>query len=139
MNLGLSHGFITTPDSSETDIPFNKRFFPGGADSIRGYQEGEAAPRNADGKLIGAESYMLGNFELEQSLTRLFSVVGFVDAVGITPNFNHYPFEQTLFSAGGGLRAKTIVGPVRLEYGYNLNPRPHDPAGTIQFSFGFPF
>jgi outer membrane protein insertion porin family len=28
---------------------------------------------------------------------------------------------------------------VRLEYGYNLNPRPGDPTGTLLFSLGFPF
>jgi outer membrane translocation and assembly module TamA len=40
---------------------------------------------------------------------------------------------------GGGLRWRTIIGPVRLEYGYNLNPRPKDPTGTLQVSLGFPF
>jgi len=32
-----------------------------------------------------------------------------------------------------------LIGPVRLEYGYNLNPRRFDPLGTLQFSLGFPF
>ncbi|HZL43220.1 MAG TPA: BamA/TamA family outer membrane protein [Verrucomicrobiae bacterium] len=40
---------------------------------------------------------------------------------------------------GGGLRWRTIVGPVRLEYGYNLSRRPGDPSGTLHFSLGFPF
>ena len=35
--------------------------------------------------------------------------------------------------------SKTIIGPVRLEYGHNLNRRPLDPAGTVQLSIGFPF
>jgi outer membrane translocation and assembly module TamA len=38
-----------------------------------------------------------------------------------------------------GVRYQTIVGPIRLEYGRNLNPRPHDPLGTLQVSVGFPF
>ena len=42
-------------------------------------------------------------------------------------------------SVGGGLRWKTIIGPIRVEYGYNLNPRPKDPTGTLLFSLGFPF
>ncbi|HVR36150.1 MAG TPA: BamA/TamA family outer membrane protein, partial [Methylomirabilota bacterium] len=41
--------------------------------------------------------------------------------------------------AGGGVRWKTIIGPARLEYGHNLNPRRHDPSGTLHFSIGFPF
>jgi len=41
--------------------------------------------------------------------------------------------------AGLGLRYQTLIGPVRLEYGRNLNPRIDDPAGTLHFSVGFPF
>jgi outer membrane translocation and assembly module TamA len=37
------------------------------------------------------------------------------------------------------LRYHTIVGPIRLGYGHNLNPRPDDPSGTLFFSVGFPF
>ena len=39
----------------------------------------------------------------------------------------------------GGIRWRTIIGPVHVEYGYNLNPRPQDPVGQVQFSLGFPF
>jgi outer membrane protein insertion porin family len=44
-----------------------------------------------------------------------------------------------LWSVGGGLRWRTVIGPVRLEYGYNLTRRPFDPAGTLQLSLGYPF
>ena len=33
----------------------------------------------------------------------------------------------------------SIIGPVRLEYGHNLNPREQDPSGTLHLSVGFPF
>jgi outer membrane translocation and assembly module TamA len=51
----------------------------------------------------------------------------------------NYPFSEWLDAVGGGLRWNTVIGPVRLEYGHNLNPCPLDPSGTIHFSFGFPF
>lgn len=139
MNLGLSHGVVLTIGSREQDLPFNRRFFPGGEHSIRGYQEGEASPRDATGQFVGAESYVLGNIEFEQALTRSFSLVIFSDSIGFARDLNNYPLNEALFSAGGGLRWKTIVGPIRLEYGHNLNPRPGDPSGTIHFSMGFPF
>jgi outer membrane translocation and assembly module TamA len=50
-----------------------------------------------------------------------------------------YPANEAVYSVGGGFRWKSIVGPVRLEYGYNLNRRTGDPVGTIHFSLGFPF
>jgi outer membrane translocation and assembly module TamA len=123
----------------EEDLPFNRRFFPGGENSIRGYQEGEASPQDAQGKEVGAECFVLGNVEFEQALTRSFSFVAFVDALGYAREVEHYPASTALVSVGGGIRWKTIVGPVRLEYGHNLNPREGDPSGTLHFSLGFPF
>jgi outer membrane protein assembly complex protein YaeT len=139
VHLGLSHGLIATVGGSSKDIPFNRRFFPGGETSIRGFQEGEAAPRNEEGKIVGAETYTGGSVEFEQGITPKWSVVGFVDAVGFARKLDDYPVDEALFSVGAGLRWKTFIGPVRLEYGYNLNPRPKDPFGTLHVSLGFPF
>jgi len=139
IHLGLRHGLVFTSGSTSNNLPFTRRFFPGGQDSVRGYQEGEAAPRNAQGKIVGAETYTSGNVEFEQGVTPHWSVVAFVDGVEFAEHMNDYPGDEALFSVGGGLRWRTIIGPVRLEYGYNLNPRKRDPVGTLQFSLGFPF
>jgi outer membrane translocation and assembly module TamA len=139
IHLGASHGAVLTVDGATVDLPFNKRFFPGGENSIRGYQEGEASPRNEEGKTIGAESYLGLNVELEQALTPHWSVVGFFDSMGVARDISQYPFDELLFAAGGGLRWNTIIGPVRLEYGHNLHRRRKDPAGTLHISIGFPF
>jgi outer membrane protein insertion porin family len=139
LHFGISHGLIHALGAAADDLPFNRRFFPGGDNSIRGFQEGEAGPRNAAGKVVGAESYLLGSMEFEQALTRTLAFVGFVDGLGFARDFSGYPFDETLLSAGGGLRWRTIVGPVRLEYGHNINPRAGDPSGTLHFSIGFPF
>ena len=139
LHFGVEHAAVFTDRGPAVDLPFNKRFFPGGENSIRGYTEGEASPRDQHGTLIGAECFLLGSAEIEQALTPKLSLVGFVDSVGIARDVNKYPFNEVLTSVGGGLGYRTIIGPVRLEYGRNLNPRPQDPAGTIQFSVGFPF
>ncbi|MEC7907603.1 MAG: hypothetical protein VYC82_10305 [Verrucomicrobiota bacterium] len=31
------------------------------------------------------------------------------------------------------------MGPIRFEYGANLDRRPFDPSGTFHFSLGYPF
>lgn len=139
LHLRVRHGVVATLGGTSQDLPIARRFFPGGANSVRGYQEGEAAPRDADGKIIGAETYVSGTVEFEQALTPKWSAVAFVDGVNFARNLNHYPGDQALFSVGGGLSWRTLIGPVRVEYGYNLNPRPKDPMGTIQFSVGYPF
>lgn len=140
VHAGLSQGVVTTVGTSRgSPIPINVLFFPGGDGSIRGYQKGEAAPRTADGQFTGAKSYTLFNLELEQALTTKWSVVVFGDALGTAARMADYPFSEKLYSVGLGVRYQTIIGPVRVEYGHNLNPRPFDPAGTLLFSIGFPF
>lgn len=141
-HFGLEHGLITSYGPGGVDaslLPPNILFFPGGEDSIRGYGQGQAAPRAATGQFLPARTFTLLNAELEQALTSKISALVFVDALGASATLNHYPWDYRLYSAGLGFRYQTIIGPVRLEYGRNLNPRPHDPPGTLQFSIGFPF
>jgi outer membrane translocation and assembly module TamA len=139
VHFGVSHGFVTTVDGPAEDLPVNRRFFPGGDNSIRGYQYGEAAPRDVDGDLVGAETYTLGNIEFEQGITPTWSVVFFFDALGMATSIEDWPVNEALYSVGLGVRWKSIIGPVRLEYGHNLNPRDDDPNGTLHVSVGFPF
>ncbi len=84
-------------------------------------------------------SYVQANAELEQALTKSWSAIVFADALGEAARLADYPFNEKLYSAGVGLRYQTIIGPARVEYGRNLNPRPGDPGGTLLFSIGFPF
>ena len=139
VHMGLSHGFLFTLSGEAQDLPFNRRFFPGGENSMRGFQQGEAAPRDAEGRVVGAETYLGGNLEIEQGLTPQWSMVGFVDVLGFAKSIEDYPFDETRIAVGAGVRWNTFIGPVRLEYGRNLNPGAYDPSGTIHFSIGFPF
>jgi outer membrane protein insertion porin family len=139
LHLGLLHGMTFTMGGDSENLPFNKRFFPGGANSVRGYQEGEASPLDPNGAQLGAETFTQVNIELEQILTRSWSLVAFFDGVGVAGSRDNYPWDEGLFSVGGGIHWRTIVGPIRLEYGYNLDPRPQDPTGTLHFSIGAAF
>jgi outer membrane protein insertion porin family len=139
VHVGLSQGLITTVGADDRGLPVNKRFYPGGDNSIRGFQRGEAAPRGADGLFIGAKSYALFNVELEQALTPNWSVVALGDALGAAVSLRDFPIKERLYSAGVGVRYQTLIGPLRLEYGRNLNPRADDPSGTWHFSIGYPF
>jgi len=75
----------------------------------------------------------------EQALISHWSAVVFGDALGMTARLADYPFAERLYSVGLGVRYQTLIGPLRLEYGRNLNPRPGDVSGTLHFSLGFPF
>ncbi len=138
-HTGLKHGIINTFGRVDENIPVNKRFFPGGENTVRGYRRGQASPINPQGTQIGAATYVLWQVEFEQRMTNSLSLVAFVDTVGIGSRIGDYPFSQVFSSAGGGLSIRTPVGPLRFEYGHNLNPRAGDPQGTFQVAIGFPF
>lgn len=139
LHLGVTHGVSFTLGGTDEQLPFNKRFFPGGENSVRGYMEGEASPLDENGDQLGAETYTQGNVELEQLVTKDWSLVVFFDAVGFAQRRADYPWDESLYSVGCGLRWRSLIGPVRLEYGHNPNHRINDPAGTLHFSIGVPF
>ncbi|GHC11668.1 BamA/OMP85 family outer membrane protein [Cerasicoccus arenae] len=139
LHLGFRHGVIITDGEPAEQIPVNRRFFLGGENTVRGYKRDQAAPVNLNGQQIGAVSYMLWQGELEQRINETFSVVAFVDAVGNAATIQNYPFNEVLISVGAGISVRTIVGPLRFEYGYNVKKREIDPIGRFQVGLGFPF
>jgi outer membrane protein assembly complex protein YaeT len=138
MHLGLRGGAIYTAGEREQNIPFNERYFIGGENSVRGYREGQASPLDSDGDQLGAETYALFNLELEQRVYSKFSTILFLDSV-LHARDGFGGETELLHSMGLGLRYQTAIGPVRVEYGHNLNPREQDPDGTFHLSIGFPF
>jgi outer membrane translocation and assembly module TamA len=133
---GISHAVVVTPGAVRDDLPFNKRLFLGGASSVRGYVEGEAASFDPSGKLVGDESYLLGQVELEQRLTSKLSFVGFLDVAGIARDIADYRRAKS-----SPRSVPESVGerhrPVRLEYSYNLRKRGRSVGSLL--SVGYPF
>ncbi|MCB1121383.1 MAG: BamA/TamA family outer membrane protein, partial [Verrucomicrobiae bacterium] len=80
----LNHAVVGSFYRSQSQVPTNKLLYPGGENSIRGYERGGAAPFNSEGEFVGAKSYLLLNLELEQRFTNSLSLVGFFDGLGMT-------------------------------------------------------
>ncbi|MGZ0707358.1 BamA/OMP85 family outer membrane protein [Coraliomargarita sp. W4R53] len=139
VHLGLRGGTIFSSGDAADNIPFNERFFNGGENSVRGYREGAASPLDVNGDEVGSETYALFNLELEQRVYSKLSTVLFLDSVFNARDGFAGAGGQVLSSIGLGLRYQTVVGPLRLEYGHNLNPRESDSDGALHFSIGFPF
>jgi len=63
--------------------------------------------------------------------------VAFLDVGSLTEGFDEIRFKTFRWATGAGLRLYTPVGPIRLEYGYQLQENPPLNRGEFHFSLGF--
>ena len=116
----IKYGIIAPLESTD-HIPLVCRFFPGGSQSIRGYRYQNLGPLDRNSRPLGGEAVLEGSLELRFPLVGELGGVLFVDAGNAYENY--YDYSQTLrFTSGAGLRYETPLGPIRLDFGYILNP-----------------
>jgi len=118
----LDAGAIAT--SRVDKIPSSARFYAGGQGSIRGFSLEELGPKNPKtGDVIGGRYLAVGSIELERHIYRLLSGAIFVD---IGNSFDPDYSNKVEIGPGFGLRLKTVLGPVRLDFGFGVS-RPSVP------------
>jgi outer membrane protein insertion porin family len=119
-------------------IPLPERFFAGGGTSLRGFGLNQAGPRDpCSGFPVGGLAILVFNqeFRFPMRLPFIGNRLGgtfFYDGGNVYTDFNHINLkwkppsvtEINYFShtVGFGLRYPTPVGPVRVDFGYQLNP-----------------
>jgi outer membrane protein insertion porin family len=130
----------TTPPPEDTfpEIPLPERFFAGGGTSLRGFGLNQAGPRDpCTGFPIGGQALLVFNQELRFPMrlpfvgNRLGGTI-FYDGGNVYTDVSHISFawrppsltDLNYFShtVGFGLRYPTPVGPVRVDFGFQLNP-----------------
>ena len=120
-------------------IPIDERFFNGGSTTVRSFGERDLGPHDRRGNPIGGEFYTIFNVEYTFPLYGELKGAVFVDAGNLLPNADEPGFDDMRYGIGAGLRYDLPIGPVRLDYGVNPNPRPTEDFGAFHFSFGFAF
>lgn len=129
--LGLGSAF------GEVLIP-SRRFFAGGA-SIRDFKLDAGGPIDFwTGLPEGGEAMVATNQELRFPIYRIFRGVAFLDAGNVYSRLSDLNPGRLRTGAGLGLRIAPL-GLVRIDYGFNLKPRPDEPRRTLFFSIGQAF
>ena len=134
--LTLAH---VDPYGKTDTVPSTYLLFAGGNNSVRGFPKDGLGPRDLSGSPKGGTTRILGNLEVRFPIYRLVHGVAFVDVGSLTDGFEEIGFDTFRWSAGAGLRLHTPVGPIRLEYGYQLQDNPPLDRGELHFALGFPF
>jgi outer membrane protein insertion porin family len=149
----------------KTDVlPLHERFFVGGANSVRGFNESGIGPHelylrafpDPQGMLevddeghvildrdyvnVGGESFSEAHIELRYRVLKQFDVATFFDA-GTAGMDAGDIFSDYRLSTGAGFRVKLPFtgGSVRLDYGIPIVELEHDEGQNFHFSFGQQF
>ncbi len=131
---GIAEAFGTTGE-----VPISRRFFLGGSTTIRGYDFERVGPTAPDGTPTGGDLYVLANLEWRVPLYKSFGVVLFTDVGNVFRAIDDFRPGQIKGSVGLGLRYRTPIGPIRLDYGHKLDPQGNEASGRFHFSIGQAF
>jgi translocation and assembly module TamA len=125
-------GQVFLPDG--VVVPDSKLFRAGGDESVRGYTFRSLGPL-VDGAVGGGLSLATASVELARPISaRLPSVWGaiFLDAGNAADSFSRL---KPVYGAGIGVRWRSPVGPLRLDWAYGTQTR----QGRFHFSVGIAF
>jgi outer membrane protein insertion porin family len=145
--VGFLHGKTGYVEQNpDGKLPDYERFFLGGLNSLRGFGWRDVGPTdiNERGKEvdIGGNKFIQFNFEFLVPLVKKAGLMGvlFYDTGNAWAEGDPIELSDLRESAGFGLRWYSPLGPMRIEYGYILDPEPgEDTNGRWEFGMGAAF
>jgi outer membrane protein assembly factor BamA len=137
LGLGGDVG-VLIPSGDGQDLPIDLRLFNGGSRSVRSFPERQLGPTVND-YATGGEATWNSNAELIRSLGGTLKAVAFFDAGTLSRSYDQLGSSDIELAIGLGLRLNLPIGPIRLEYGYNLTQDSGEPTGTLHFAIGITF
>lgn len=140
-------GVVAHLESKSRTYP-NRAFYLGGVDSMRGFLQDQMVPEdqaqlakevNTDARSIvrTGDLYYLWRAEFRFPILDPFMGALFLDAGNVWATTDQITF-RTRWNAGLGIRLRTPVGPIALDYGFVLDRRDElgEPVGSLHFSIG---
>ncbi len=150
---------LVTPRQGTASLPVGERFYNGGQNTVRSFQESELGPHDLTGDPMGGYAYNVASIEFRRRFTEHLSFSMFFDYGNISPNQS--PIEQgkepsqsasdlmdTTISeyfqdfrgaVGCGFQYLLPVGPLRLDLALNPTPRESENPYALHFSVGMAF
>lgn len=138
---------LAWPYGASFAIPISERFFAGGSTTLRGFGFEQAGPRapdpNRSGQTrpTGGNALAILNGELRFPLVRALRLRGaaFYDGGNVFARVSDFRLSDFSHTLGVGLRIKTPIGPLRLDWGILVRRQPGVPRTQLHATFGNPF
>ncbi len=118
-------------------VPLYERFYVGSIYTVRGLGFGEAGPKDqGTGDPIGGTTELIFNAEYIFPVLPEMKLKGvvFFDAGNSYEDFTD--FGKLRYTTGTGIRWISPIGPIRIEWGYNIQKKPGESSGRFEFAFG---
>ncbi|MBI4981744.1 MAG: outer membrane protein assembly factor BamA [Candidatus Omnitrophica bacterium] len=134
---------VGAPYDDTARIPIYERFFAGGAYTIRGYEERKVGPIDPVSRdPLGGDAMLIGNLEYTYPLFSFLKLAAFYDVGNVWESKKDFGKDGYKSGIGFGVRVKTPLGPIRLDYGFPMNKEPGDDeikGGRLHFSASHDF
>jgi len=141
-HIKLSAGQVWENESNS--LPDYEKFYLGGINTIRGFNTRSIAvditdPVTLANYEVGGECMWFTNLEYLFPLVKEGGLRGlvFYDAGNVYEN--EWDFNNIKQSVGAGIRWLSPMGPMRLEWGYVINPEANEDSSNWEFSMGGSF
>ncbi len=124
------------------DLPIQSRFYAGGLNTIRGFKPYSIGPTDpVTGEYLGGNKELIVNLELIFPLFEDIKMKGvvFFDMGNVWGDKESIDLSDLRYSVGAGVRWFSPMGPIRVEWGYNLDPKPGETNAEWNFSIGTSF
>ncbi len=139
-HIKMGAGYVF--DGRGGDLPVWEKFFLGGIDTIRGFKWGRVSPIDPDtGERIGGNSMFYTQLEAIFPLIKDMGLNGvtFIDMGNAWDKDSAYNFSKLRKTIGAGVRWLSPMGPLRIEWGYNLDKEEGDDRTNWEFKMGGSF
>ncbi len=136
---GRAAGSVSLGYAGNTSVPPNDRLYLGGGTTVRGYDFQTLGPEDSEGNPLGGNVLVLGNAEARLTVLGNLGAVLFCDAGGIWTELQEISTGTAGFGIGAGIRYNTLIGPIRLDYGFAPTWENSLKRGKVYFAIGQAF
>ncbi len=136
-HIRLGYGYLT--EGGAHKIPVFERFYLGGINSVRGYQYGNISPRDpiTGDKIGGTREFFIQTEAIFPIFKSIYlNGVIFFDMGDVWDEKTGFRTSDIRKSIGIGLRWLSPVGPIRIEWGYNIDRKLGDDTSNFNFQIG---
>lgn len=122
-------------------FPLFNRYFPGGINSVRGFEVRELGPKDENGSVYGGSKQLINNLEFIFPISTSAGLKGvvFYDIGNAFDDDEDISWGGLRHAAGYGVRWSSPMGPIRVEIGYPLDREEGEASFVTLFAFGAPF